>query len=273
MDTLGVLLREEREAKGASLDDASRATRIRVHLLEALEAGAFAALSGGEVQIRGFLRIYARYLGLFPEDILERYDQEVHGREPAPEPVSALEAQPEKPTERLTAEDIIKTRGLPLFGSAPSWIAERRAVVAVAALAVTVVVVLALSGVLSGTGAAEPDPTATPTAEQAASPTPTGASPTSTPSFPLDPEGLVTVALEATEHVWVRATTESAVLIEGMMMPGQVETWSSEQTIFVETGNGAGLLITVNDQPLGTLCGRAELCSRAWTPTGEIEAP
>ena len=89
MDTLGVLLREEREAKGASLDEAASVTRIRVHLLRALEAGDFATLSGGEVQVRGFLRVYARYLGLFPDDVIERYDLEVHGREPAPEPVPA----------------------------------------------------------------------------------------------------------------------------------------------------------------------------------------
>jgi len=64
VDKLGRRLREAREAKGSTLEEAEDATRIRAHFLESLEAGDFAAFPGGDVQVRGFLRIYARYLDL-----------------------------------------------------------------------------------------------------------------------------------------------------------------------------------------------------------------
>jgi cytoskeleton protein RodZ len=270
MDTLAAWLRKTREAQGASLDQAADLTRIRLHLLQALEGGDFAALSGGEVQIRGFLRIYARYLGLPADAVLARYDSEVHGIAPAPEPDTAASDQPAEPPERMTAEDVVKTRGLPIFGSAPGWVTQRRAVVAVAGLIVVTAAVLGATGVLRRIGSA-PGPTATATVSQAASPTETAATPASTPGYPIDPLGVVTVTLEATEHVWVRATTEDAVLLEGMMQPGETETWSGEKTISVETGNGAGLLVTVNGELLGRMSERRDLCHRAWAPWGEID--
>ncbi|MCK4473457.1 MAG: helix-turn-helix domain-containing protein, partial [Anaerolineae bacterium] len=51
METLGVWLRQTREARGDTLQDTEAATRIRVRFLEMLEAGDFAALPGGEVQV------------------------------------------------------------------------------------------------------------------------------------------------------------------------------------------------------------------------------
>jgi cytoskeleton protein RodZ len=270
MDTLGVWLRKTRQAKGASLAEAADRTHIRRHLLEALEAGDFAALSGGEVQVRGFLRIYARYLEIPPEEVLARYDSEFHGREPVAEPeIPAAE----EPAERMTAEDVVKTRGLPLIRSAPAWFSGRGVVGAIALVGVAAVLVLYGTGVLGGFQSGDVDDTAVPTADQPPSPTPPVPSATATPSFPIDAQGAVTVTLEATEHVWVHATTEDSILIEGMMEPGQVETWSRPQTMTVETGNGAGLLVTINGQLLGRMCGRAELCARAWAPWGEITAP
>ncbi|HEX2025849.1 MAG TPA: helix-turn-helix domain-containing protein [Actinomycetota bacterium] len=60
---LGRALRTAREKLGKSLETASRETRVRTEYLEALEHERFEAL-GSDVYIRGFLRSYARYLGL-----------------------------------------------------------------------------------------------------------------------------------------------------------------------------------------------------------------
>ena len=66
METLGIWLRQTREAREYSLQEVEAATRIQVRSLEMLEAGDFAAFPGGEEQVRGLLRIYARHLGLSP---------------------------------------------------------------------------------------------------------------------------------------------------------------------------------------------------------------
>jgi hypothetical protein len=104
---------------------------------------------------------------------------------------------------------------------------------------------------------------ATETPSASAAPTITG------DAFPPSNAGTLTMALEATEHVWVRVTRDGQVAYSGLMDPGQVETWSTTNKIVLETGNAAGLLLTLNDQQQGSLGARGEAVARAWSPSGE----
>jgi hypothetical protein len=111
-------------------------------------------------------------------------------------------------------------------------------------------------------------------------PTEVASSPTASPTFisltpvlPVNTDGEVTLTLGATEHVQARIKRGARVVFDGLMAPGQTKTWSDDEMIVVATGNGAGLQVTVNDQLLGPMCGRGEVCTRAWGPTGEIAPP
>jgi transcriptional regulator with XRE-family HTH domain len=75
MGQLGDALREARKQKNWSLAQAEGATRIRQQYLSALEKEHFTEFAS-QGQIRGFLRTYALQLGLDPEEILDRYDEE-----------------------------------------------------------------------------------------------------------------------------------------------------------------------------------------------------
>ena len=66
---LGETLRRARTAKGITLEDAERVTRIPRKYLEALEIENFSILPA-PVYARGFLRSYAGYLGLEPSELL-----------------------------------------------------------------------------------------------------------------------------------------------------------------------------------------------------------
>jgi len=67
--SVGQTLRAAREAQGMSLDDAAAHLRLMHRQIEAMEADEFASL-GPSVFARGFVRNYARLLGLVPEDLL-----------------------------------------------------------------------------------------------------------------------------------------------------------------------------------------------------------
>lgn len=69
--TIGVQLRERREALGATLAEIESATKIRQKYLSALESDEWQMLPG-EVIGRGFLRNYAAYLGLESNELVER---------------------------------------------------------------------------------------------------------------------------------------------------------------------------------------------------------
>jgi cytoskeleton protein RodZ len=73
MTELGQMLRQAREAKGVSLAQVERATRIRKEYLEALEEHEFTELPAA-AYARGIVRNYASYLGLDPAEALASYE-------------------------------------------------------------------------------------------------------------------------------------------------------------------------------------------------------
>lgn len=60
---IGARLKAAREAKGLTLDAVQQALKIRLRYLEAIEAGQLGEIPG-LVYARGFIRTYARYLGV-----------------------------------------------------------------------------------------------------------------------------------------------------------------------------------------------------------------
>ncbi|WP_298162612.1 RodZ family helix-turn-helix domain-containing protein, partial [Acidocella sp.] len=68
----GAGLREVRERLGWKLPDVAAALRIKLEYLTAIEAGDLSPLPGQAYRM-GFIRSYARLLGLDPEEILSRF--------------------------------------------------------------------------------------------------------------------------------------------------------------------------------------------------------
>jgi cytoskeleton protein RodZ len=83
---IGRALRAARVRRGKSLDDASRETRVRTDYLQALEDESFEAL-GSDVYVRGFLRSYAKYLGLNHDKVVSVYERAFGRARPGPAPV------------------------------------------------------------------------------------------------------------------------------------------------------------------------------------------
>ncbi len=279
METLGVWLRQTREAQNRTLEEVEEATRIRPRFLAALEAGDFASLPGGKVQSRGFLRIYARYLGLPSDQVLARYDLEIRGA-PANPP-----AETSSPASRASRSTAKPTAPPPSASPLPQPAPPRRITLTTVLLASFAIVVLVAAIVAAiyfprnGNGGETTVATSTSALVGAVmtstlyATTPVTANatlPPITPTFPVNPQGGVTLALESTEHVWVRVTTDGTKAFEGILEPQQAASWSSQETVVVETGNGAGVMVTINNQPQGRMGGRGQVCTRAWGPNGEI---
>lgn len=73
-DTLGTYMRKERLKKGFNLQEIAEGTCIHIATLQALEDDDDSKIPA-EVFTRGFLRLYAEYIGLDPQEILKHYDQ------------------------------------------------------------------------------------------------------------------------------------------------------------------------------------------------------
>lgn len=100
----GRQLRQAREAKQVSQAQAARDTLIRVHYLQALEAGDYKAIPSA-AQARGFLRAYADYLGLDGQALLGALEETASTNETAEEvenlPTPVLASSPSQADEIL----------------------------------------------------------------------------------------------------------------------------------------------------------------------------
>lgn len=70
--TIGQKLEAARHAKGVSVSEAGQATKILSKFIEAMEADDFGALSA-PVYAKSFIRMYAKYLGLDAQPLVEEY--------------------------------------------------------------------------------------------------------------------------------------------------------------------------------------------------------
>ncbi len=81
MATLGEQFKAAREAKGVSEADAGSATKILTKVIIAMEANDFSHMAA-PTYAKGFIRLYAKYLGLDPEPLVEQYTQNHAGSPP-----------------------------------------------------------------------------------------------------------------------------------------------------------------------------------------------
>lgn len=81
-------LRRRRIERDVSLDEVARITKIRKVYLEGLEEGRFEELPGSEIFVVGFVRAYAKHLGLDEDSLVARYREAVGAMAspPAPHP-------------------------------------------------------------------------------------------------------------------------------------------------------------------------------------------
>src|SRR5262252_8841693 len=79
---VGSYLRRARELRALTLADVSAAIKVPRSLLEQLERGAFTGLPA-EVFVRGFIRSYARVLGVAETEPLALYDRALKARNEA----------------------------------------------------------------------------------------------------------------------------------------------------------------------------------------------
>jgi cytoskeletal protein RodZ len=74
MESVGEFFKQVREAKGLTLDEVASKTRIHPDFLKALEEGNFAKLPD-QVFAKGFVRSYARSLGLEEAEAMRRFEE------------------------------------------------------------------------------------------------------------------------------------------------------------------------------------------------------
>ncbi len=121
MSGIGEQLRKAREAKGLSISDIEKATKIQSRYLEAIENNDFDKLPG-DFYVRAFIRQYAQIVGLDGKELLSQYQGQVANEVSQPEESPAQEVHEEAHEEETAPAEPVETK--PARTSA-SWTAKR----------------------------------------------------------------------------------------------------------------------------------------------------
>lgn len=294
MAEIGAQLRAAREARELTLEDIERTTRIRAKYLQALEEENFDVLPG-VVYVRGFLKSYARELGLDPEPLLAQVGS---APESIPEPVlsGTFLAEPLQPTPLPVTSIVLTLVVLMLIGALSVgvwWAYPRRTqllslfpvgpipVGTATAPAETLINVAPLITPTptfifkptmppDATATATPVPTATTPPRPTSTATPGG--PTPTPTSPPAIEG-VRLQVEIAEAAWLLVRVDGDLAFSGTLLAEQHREWQGNESIFLRTGNAGGVRVTLNGEDLGILGRQGEVLNRTWERNPEGGLP
>ncbi len=232
---VGTQLRTSREAKHLSLEALSRTTRVQARMLAAIEENDASALPPRPFG-RGFVRAYAREVGLDPDRTVRDYFSQFTASE--------------SPVETLYAERPLAIQ--PETNGRRGWIAT--AILVAAALGAAVLVARQSSR-------AAADPSVVGTAGRAAAPA-TSISPDTThrpaagstaPSAAAAPERALDVAIFATQPSWITATADGQRVVYRLMNTGERAALRATREVTIRAGNAGGITWTINGRERGPL--------------------
>lgn len=285
-EALGAQFRQAREARELSLPDVEKQTRIRLKYLQAIEYGQF-HLIDTPIQLQGFLRTYAKTVGIDPDFAVSRFEeiqrnQRRRGfrnqKQSAPAPYQPASNAPYRP--QAAPAPIVNGRDPDpeLYSTGPRATFRPLMVILLALLLTAAIVggtVLTLNSLTSETATPDPgagievlDPASIATVPP--SPTPTNLplpTPFSTPVINAGAGLYISVVVE--QRLWLQVVTDNNVAFEGVLRPGDAAGYSATETITIRTSNAAGLRLLINNQPFSLGTGR-EAAERTFTAGADI---
>jgi cytoskeleton protein RodZ len=230
--SFGSWLRQQREIRNISLREISDNTKIGMRYLEALEDDRFEILPA-PIFAKGFLREYAKYVGLDADEVVNFYIAADERRRMDLDETEVVAARP-------PVRSPLRPRRLPL---PLSWIA----------VGVITLLVLALLGVwllrrdgrgATGAEVAPPPGIAAPMAEAPPQPQPVASA---QPAVPTDE---LLLNLTFTAECWVEALVDERQRISELRVQGESLQIRARESVVLTLGNAGAVRVEANGRPV-----------------------
>jgi cytoskeleton protein RodZ len=283
MGAFGDRLRREREMRGITLEEITESTKVSRRHLEALEGEHFDQLPGG-VFNKGFVRAYARFLGIdedqavadysaasnevpepegkFPLEIHQKPDRDLNPRRSPLPMVFAIAAlvgvlvgyvfwAKSKPHSTESSQQVSSA-------PAPSEPADKASAPA------------ASSPAASEAASREPAPG---TVEHAAKTAPVNPQPQAEQAASAidKPEKAFFVFVKAREDSWVSIIADGKSVMQRVLNADKHKKIKAGKSLILRTGNAGGIEVTFNGRSLGTLGNENEPRTLTFNATGLVQ--
>ena len=229
----GEKLKKRREELGCTLQTAEEETKIRKLYLQALENDDFAVLPP-RIYAIGFVKNYARFLGLDEEILVRQFKELAYGNGTADEDSDGAANLP-KPA---------------VLTSLPPWLNMKNMAAAVVFLLLAVWVGQYLVNYMAGQRIVEQPPIKPPIAEKQE---PSGGEVTEAPDEEINvaPRENVNLAISARQECWLEVSIDGVSDYMGLMQAGEEKTFIGQESIYIKAGNAGGIEIIVNGENQG----------------------
>ncbi|MFA5335935.1 MAG: RodZ domain-containing protein [Candidatus Omnitrophota bacterium] len=239
MESIGPRLRSAREAKGISLEQAQKDTRISSRILAALEADKIDEIVSGPVYAKSFIKKYAGYLGLDGTAMADGF----------------LGEKPEfKEQISVLAKNNAGTR-FPF---------KKVIAVVITVVAVVLAAKLAVIGVSKAAAFIKSRPKAVkktnaapavkPAAKQPQKAAKAAASAAASAAAVQVPKGeKLELSIRTRADVYVKVKADGSVIFDGMLKKGTAEKWSASNSFEISTSKAEALSAELNGADIGVL--------------------
>ena len=273
MGSFGERMRREREMRGIKLEEITESTKISRRNLLALEEEHFDRLPGG-IFNKGFVRAYARFLGLDEEQAVQdfltasaEYDQPAALQPPAP-PTTVIKLPVIRSEAAEKRKDLV-------------WALAALLVLAVGGIGwyyLNYGKLPAMSGPSSARAASNPtqEHSGLPaTAHANNEPIQQGGSAPELKSTSATaigsagaPQQAVVLAIRANQTSWVSMLVDGKPYLEEELIAGSERTVQARESIVLKTGNAGGLEFSYNGQPATAAGKDGQVRTMTFTATG-----
>jgi len=218
---VGTTLRTARERSGLAIEDVAASTRITVALLHAIERNAFDKVPSG-IFARGFIRSFAREVGLDPEEMVAQFLEETGDAPAVDEQVAEAQIDDEIRVIQIDPEP---------RSNRATW-------------GYGLIVAALLVAFISSTRAGGSGNDITPAVAAADTERTTGTA-TDAAVEPAAPPGLLRFDIAPSAPCWVEAVADRKTIVYRLMQPGERQTIFARQ-IALRVGDPASFAYQIN---------------------------
>ena len=304
----GERLRRERELRGISLDEIAAVTKIGTRLLRALEEEQFDLLPGG-IFNKGYVRAYAKHLGIDEEQAVADYLKAAHE---TPPDVSLIARQNASARADHITSNVSYRGSFPMIpvlillfvivGAAGAWQLyqqkqrERRQshainsspglIAAQSGTAQTTASNSSNNSALGQTGSAPaaspsgnagvsqvPPPNAAVHTVEAAESSPQQSASVSTGAAGSEGNAPFEITVRAKDRAWVKINSDGKTLVHGVINPGDVKTVHATNKVVFWTGNAGVLELSFNGKNVPLNSGENDEQVLVFNPHGLLPQP